>query len=239
MAAAYHIRFPLVPAKDSYQPLQKVLLLCCDNKNTDAVIRFPLCAYISSKTSTGNERSKVLNSLAPQHPAARALANGLLFNISWFAIVATHSNTLAPIIAGAHLLVHFMFFGTGRNEVLLILGITLVGLLLDNLMFAAGIFIVAGVPAPSPWWLSCLWPVLGTTLMHAFSTLQQRLILASIVGAAGGTASYMGGTRLSDIDFGDPIFGPMTIALIWAIAFPALLAAATWVSLRGVQANAN
>ena len=108
--------------------------------------------------------------------------------------------------------------------------------LLDSL---ATICDLAGVPAPSPWWLSCLWPVLGTTLMHAFSTLQQRLILASIVGAAGGTASYLGGTRLSDIDFGDPIFGPMTIALIWAIAFPAMLAAARCISLRGVQGDAN
>jgi hypothetical protein len=181
----------------------------------------------------------VLNSLAPQHPAARALVNGLLFNISWFAIVATHSNTLAPIIAGVHLLVHFMIFGKGKNEALLILGITLAGLVLDNLMFAAGIFTLAGVQAPSPWWLSCLWPVLGTTLMHAFSTLQQRLILASIVGAVGGTASYVAGTRLSDVAFGDPIFGPMSIALIWAIAFPVLLAAARWLSLRGVQVDAN
>lgn len=181
----------------------------------------------------------MLITFAPQHPASRALINGLLFNISWFAIVVTHSNTLAPIIAGMHLLVHFMLFGTRKNEVVLIAGITLAGLLLDNLMFAAGIFTVAGVPAPSPWWLSCLWPVLGTTLMHAFSSLQQRLILASIVGAAGGTASYLAGTRLSDIGFGDPIFGPMSIALIWAIAFPTLLTAATWISLRGVQANAD
>ncbi|MEH6611239.1 MAG: DUF2878 domain-containing protein [Halioglobus sp.] len=179
----------------------------------------------------------MLKSLAPQNPTARVLINGLLFNISWFAIVATHSNTLAPIIAGVHLLIHFKLFGARRNEVLLIVGITLAGLLLDKIMFAAGIFTVAGVSAPSPWWLSCLWPVLATTLMHAFSPLQQRLILASIVGALGGTASYLGGTRLSDITFGDPVFGPMSIALIWAIAFPALLATARWISMREVQGD--
>ncbi|MFT6955704.1 MAG: hypothetical protein ACJAYC_000705 [Halieaceae bacterium] len=180
----------------------------------------------------------MVNSLAPQHPVARAVINGMLFNISWLAIVATHSNTLAPIVAAVHLLIHFTIFGARRNEVFFIMGVTLAGLLIDNFMFAAGTFTVAGVPAVSPWWVSCLWPVMATTFMHAFSGLQQRLLLASIVGAIGGTASYVAGTRLSDITFGDPIIGPMTIALIWAIGFPALLAAARWISLREVQHDA-
>ncbi len=181
----------------------------------------------------------MLTTLTTKHPGLCALANGLLFNVSWFAIVSTHSDFLAPIVACVHLLVHFALFGRGLEELQLVLGISLVGIVLDKLLFIAGIFSVAGQATDAPLWLSCLWPVLATTLMHAFRTLQDRLALSAAVGAIGGTLSYLAGTRLSDISFNDPFWGPVAIAVLWAVAFPTLLVAARAMSLRGVSSHAG
>jgi hypothetical protein len=115
----------------------------------------------------------------------------------------------------------------------------LAGFLLDQVFFAVGIFTVSGKFSFAPLWLSCLWPVLATTLMHAFSGLQQRLLLASVIGAIGGAGSYGAGTRLSDVDFTSLFWGPIIMALTWAIVFPALMLAARLNMTRGTQTDAG
>jgi hypothetical protein len=153
----------------------------------------------------------------------RALTNGLMFNISWFAIVYMHSPYWAPATVAVHLLCHFSTIGRGIVEARFILGVTLFGLLLDQALFAAGVFLSPNSVAFAPLWISCLWPVLATTMMHAFSALQRRYILASIAGAIGGGGSYIAGTRLSDVDFGSPLWGPFFMAVLWSVLFPLLL----------------
>lgn len=150
------------------------------------------------------------------------IANGLLFNISWLAIVTSESALWAPLIAAGHVGLHYGVMGKGQRELLLIGGITLFGLLLDQFLFAAGLFTLQGQPGLAPLWLSCLWPVLATTLGHAFAGLQQRPVLASVLGAIGGGASYLAGTSMTAVDFGNPVSGLIAIAAIWALLFPAL-----------------
>jgi len=150
------------------------------------------------------------------------VANGLLFNISWLAIVSSESALWAPLIAMIHVALHYSVMGRGQRELMLIGGITLFGLMLDQFLFAAGLFTVHGQPALAPLWLSCLWPALATTLGHAFAGLQQRPVLASVLGAIGGGASYYAGTSMTAVDFGNPLTGLIAIAAIWALLFPAL-----------------
>jgi len=161
------------------------------------------------------------------------LANGTLFNISWLAIVLTHSSMLAPVIVLLHLAVHFRLFGHGMVEAKLILVVTAVGLLLDQTLFLAGVLTTADRALLAPIWLSCLWPVLATTLMHAFSGLQARPVFASLIGAIGGGLSYTAGTRLSDVEFVSTLWGPVTLAIAWAVLFPALLAGARLIAHQG------
>ncbi|NQX88728.1 MAG: DUF2878 domain-containing protein [Halioglobus sp.] len=149
--------------------------------------------------------------------------NGLLFNLSWFAIVVSHSPLIAPIIVLLHLFIHFRWFAYGIVEARFIIVVTAVGAVLDQILFFAGILTSYSHGPFAPLWLSCLWPVLATTLMHAFSGLQSRLALASVVGAIGGAGSYVAGTRLSDVAFTSFIWGPVVMAVAWAILFPALV----------------
>ena len=157
---------------------------------------------------------------------AYTLINGLMFNISWFAIVSTHSSTLAPLIASVHLVLHFKFLGRGWPEAAFVAGVTLLGIFLDQALFYIGVFSISAQPALAPAWITCLWPVVATTCMHAFSGLNNRLWLAVLFGGVGGAGSYLAGTSLSNVQFGSPTWGPWIMAVLWMGLFPALLSVA-------------
>jgi hypothetical protein len=162
-------------------------------------------------------------SAATDEPIACALVNGLMFNITWFAIVTTESMVVAPILATLHLLIHFLVMGKGFVELKVIAQVTLIGIVLDQLLFYLNVFTVEGVPALPPLWLSCIWPVLATTFMHAFAGLQTRYWLASAMGAVGGAFSFIAGTRLTSVAFESDLLGPVIIGALWAVLFPLLL----------------
>jgi hypothetical protein len=154
---------------------------------------------------------------------AATVVNGLLFNASWFAIIMTQSSVIATSVVALNLFVHWFLLANGRTEWQLIGIVTVAGVALDQLLFFLGVFNVAGQAALAPLWLSCLWPVFATTLMHAFSSLQGRVYVASAIGAVGGGLSYIAGTRLSDVEFGSPVWGAFIVGALWAVLFPLLL----------------
>lgn len=137
--------------------------------------------------------------------------------------MVTASAVVAPIVALVHLGVHALFIGLKKNEALFIGLVTAVGVILDQILFSANVFLVDGAASFAPVWLSCLWPVLATTFMHAFETLQKHLALAAVVGAVGGTLSYIAGTRLSNVEFASAEAGPLVIAALWFVVMPLLL----------------
>ena len=155
--------------------------------------------------------------------APRNIANATLFNLSWFAILLTQSSIVAIAIIIVHLFLHFTFIANVRREGLLIASVALIGALLDQLMFALGVFTLNGQAALAPLWLACLWPAFATTLRHAFAFLQDKPYAAALFGAVGGALSYVAGVRLTDVEFGSPLWGPVVVGLCWAVLFPLLL----------------
>jgi len=151
------------------------------------------------------------------------IINVVLFNISWFAIVLSQSALLAPMIVAIHLWLHWLVMGKGKDELRLIGGVTLCGVIVDQLLFKAGVFNLAGEPAMAPLWLSCLWPVFASTLMHSFVVFQNRIALSVVCGALGGALSYIAGVRMSAVDFASPLWGPLVLAVMWAFMFPLLM----------------
>jgi len=153
--------------------------------------------------------------------------------------VTTASAIVAPIVVLIHLGVHALFIGLKRQEPLFIGIVAVGGLALDHALFSVGIFLIQEAPAPAPLWLSCLWPVLATTFMHAFESLQHHLPLAAIVGAVGGAMSYIAGTRLSDVSFFDPLLGPALLGVVWFFLMPTLLVLASRASGGADDASAS
>ncbi len=151
------------------------------------------------------------------------IANAILFNLSWIGIVLTQSALIAPVIVVVHLLLHFRIMGKGKGELRLIVGATLCGAVIDQLLFKFGVFNIAGQPALAPLWLTCLWPLFATTLMHSFAAFQNRVLLATVFGAVGGVLSYSAGVRLSAVEFGSQLWGPIIVGVLWAVVFPLML----------------
>lgn len=150
-------------------------------------------------------------------------ANAILFNLSWFAIVITHSAVIAPAVVLLHCAVHVGLLGARRRELLLIFMVLALGLLVDQLLFRMGVFTILGQAASPPVWMTCLWPVLATTLMHAFKVFQHRPVLSALLGAVSGALSYTAGTRLTDVAFFSEVWGPVVLGGVWAVLFPLLL----------------
>jgi hypothetical protein len=150
-------------------------------------------------------------------------ASGILFNISWFIIISSQSSLWAPVVVVAHLLVHGALVGTVRGEGRFVVGVAIAGLLLDQILFLLGVFVGATEFLPAPLWLSCLWPVMATAIVHAFRPLHSRLLAAAVIGCFGGTLSYAAGVALTAINWGSGLWGPLAIALAWSIIFPLLL----------------
>ena len=149
------------------------------------------------------------------------IANAILFNLSWLAIVLTQSPVIAPLIVAVHLLLHYRVMPKG--ELRLIAGVTVGGAIIDQMLFKVGVFNLAGQPGLAPLWMTCLWPVFATTLMHSFAVLQNRVLLAAACGAVGGSLSYIAGVRLSAMEFASPLWGPVIVGILWAAVFPLLL----------------
>lgn len=151
------------------------------------------------------------------------ILNGLMFNATWLAIVVSESPVIAPAVALLHLLIHFAVMGKGFVELRVIGQVTLIGVVVDQLLFYFHVFNVQGQAALPPLWITCLWPVMATTFMHAFSGLQTRYALAALLGGIGGTASFIAGTRLTGVAFESALYGPIIIGAVWAVIFPLLL----------------
>lgn len=156
-------------------------------------------------------------------PLRDVLLNGLLFNLCWLAIVFSHNSLLAPVIVAAYLWLHATVVGCTRGEWRCLALVAAIGLLLDQFLFFAGVLVDSRVSLFAPLWLSCLWPVFATTLLHAFRSFRERPFIAAILGAVGGTGSYVAGVALSPISFGSEWGGPAVLAVLWAVLLPALL----------------
>ena len=150
------------------------------------------------------------------------LLNGALFNLSWLLIVTSQSALLAWTVAALHVGLHMLIMGRGRAEWLFILLMCGFGLVIDQLLFVAGVMrLESGGVAPL--WLSALWPVLATTSLHVFSGLRENMPLAAVLGAIGGLLSYRLGASLSSIALGAMPVSGIALALIWALLFPTML----------------
>ncbi len=154
---------------------------------------------------------------------AYRIANGILFNLCWLAVVGSESALLSWGLAIAVVTAHLYWFGKGMAELRLVLLVAVVGLLLDQLLFASGLLRIPGGSGFPPLWLSALWPLFAITLLHAFAGLGPHPWLAALLGAVAGYASYRLGATMSAIEFGDPLLTGVVLALLWAILFPLYL----------------
>lgn len=156
---------------------------------------------------------------------ARILINGALFNLAWLACVVlrNHWSLLAVVAAIAMYL--FMEEGHLRLRGAIVIAVAvLVGFAVDNAMLSEGLLIPVDTQAGdfAPFWMTSLWAILSTTFNIAFKPLQNKLVLAGIMGAISAPLTYLAAVRLGAAEFGVPAeFALAGLAVVWLLVFPA------------------
>ncbi len=161
---------------------------------------------------------------------ARQLANFAVFQCAWFAAVlgAAHGHPLwgtAAVLAA--MAWHVATAARPRVEASLLCAVGAIGFVVETAVVLQGhVVYPSGQPVSSlaPYWMVALWGLLGMALNVTVRWLKHRPLLASVLGAVAGPLSFVSGVRLGGAQFVDRTPALVTLACVWAVAMPILMA---------------
>ncbi|HEX9138647.1 MAG TPA: DUF2878 domain-containing protein [Steroidobacteraceae bacterium] len=170
--------------------------------------------------------------MKPQMSMVALLGNFIAFQAGWLACVlgAARGRVGLGVLVALLIVVVQLLLNPRPLRLLQLIGLTaLLGLIWDTLPPALGLmqYPASTWPAPvAPVWIVVMWMLFATTLGGVLRSLQQRLWLAALVGAAGAPLAYYGGARLGALTLTRPLPALLAEAVGWALLLPLLLVAA-------------
>jgi len=174
-----------------------------------------------------------VSGLPPRAPGLRLkLCNFACFQLAWLAAVmgAAHGHAvLGSLAVAAAVAWHLVVAQRASREAMLLIAVTLMGLAAETLQLRLGHIRYAGLPADANWpppWLLLLWTLLGTTFNLSMRWLRGRPLLAAALAGIGGPAAFVGGARLGAAELIDAPAALATLALVWSVLLPIMLALA-------------
>ncbi|MDG1752333.1 MAG: DUF2878 domain-containing protein [Thalassotalea sp.] len=145
------------------------------------------------------------------------LLNLLAFNFSWLGLVLI-GNTAIPFVL-LWLLVHIYKSKQRIAELKLIISVTIIGVCLDSVLVALGVFIFSE-SYMLPIWLIVLWSAFSGTIAHSLNFLTTNKKLQFIVGFIFPPFSYLAGASLSKVELGyKAITTYFILAPLWGCLF--------------------
>jgi hypothetical protein len=162
----------------------------------------------------------------------RTLINFAAFQVGWFASVlgaASDMPWLGPLVFLAVLSLHLTQAQRPDLEIGLVLACGIIGTWFDSLLVATGwVAYPAGQfsSVMAPYWIITMWMLFATTLNISMGWLRGKRVLAAVLGAIAGPASYYAGQRLGGIEFREPVFALLALGVGWAFLMPLVLALA-------------
>ena len=162
----------------------------------------------------------------------RLLANFVVFEAAWFACIVgvAHAapgwGTAAIVAAIAW---HLAISARPATELALVAILCALGLVAETLAVALGhVAYPNGQPLAwlPPYWLVALWGEFAIALNVTLRWLRGRPLLAAMLGAVFGPLSFLGGVRLGAASFVDETAALATLAVLWAIIMPLVVAIA-------------
>lgn len=158
------------------------------------------------------------------------LVNFVGFQACWFACVmgaGAGYPMLGPLVTAVWVGFHVGVSKARGREAAMIAIAGAFGTLVDTLLPAYGLYRFAGPPlagSSCPLWITALWMAFATTLHSSLGWLAGRPVLAAVLGAIAGPASYYAGVRLGAVRFAaNPALSAGAVAIAWGIALPGLL----------------
>lgn len=172
--------------------------------------------------------------------------NFIIFQVAWFACVVSAARQMEWIAVISIILaigIHLFLVQDRKAELQLVLTAGLIGLLLDSALISLGIFTPTSnwmSDNIAPLWLVSLWMLFAITLNHSLRWLQQRYLIAAVMGFIFAPVAYWAGQRLGALTFPSdqsPIISLLTIGACWIIITPLLLLASQFFSTRQLRPN--
>ena len=113
---------------------------------------------------------------------------------------------------------HLFFISKIKNELLLVIAISLIGISVDSILHKFGIFIFVDVIV-IPFWLIMLWGCFATTLCHSLKFIDKHLWFKIVAGLIA-PFSYLAGNQLGVVEFGHPfVITYLILGIIWSLLF--------------------
>ncbi len=156
----------------------------------------------------------------------KSLSNFILFQIAWFAAIVGGARGWPVLGSVPALLVVAIHLSMNRNhlkqELLLILGVTVLGVIVETGFVSLGALHYAGTNTNAvlpPIWIVALWFAFATLPHGSLSWLSGRLWLQLFLGAVLGPLSYVGGVKLGAATMPEPMIVALVIISVgWALA---------------------
>ena len=164
---------------------------------------------------------------------AAQIVNFTVFQVAWFAAVlgAAHRwSALGTACVAAAVGAHVALAPRPREELAFVGAVVAAGFLVESLVVVQGhIVYPSGQPVAwlAPYWIVALWALLATAPNVTLRWLKGRPLLAVLLGAICGPASFLAGVRLGGARFVDATAALATLAVTWAVLMPALMALST------------
>ena len=158
--------------------------------------------------------------------------NALIFQLVWFAAILLQQEAW-PYVS-ALLLLHFYLSPTRRQDLPLLVGVSLVGMLVDSALSLSGVFVFAD-QAVLPLWLAFIWFHFSVALNHSLAWLRRLpILLVAVIGSISGSLSYLAGYRLGAVELPlGALSSALIIGALWALALPAFVHFSVWLKRRG------
>ena len=162
-------------------------------------------------------------------PLATKLLNATIYQAGWFCCVlgaAWGFPIAGALIALLLATLHLLLAASWKNEALLMVAACLLGIVIDSIQQALGLFTFTRDPAWPFWlplWVFVIWAQFATLFHYALHWLSGRYLLAAMFGLIGGPLAYWSGIRIGAASFGDnPILTVVILAIVWALVTPLL-----------------
>ena len=155
-------------------------------------------------------------------PRWLSVINFLLIKVAWVACVV--GGTLPGSLVIALMLALCLYQGRWRRERNFVIGLALLGLILDSTWIHLGILDfgpntlqLSGLALPPPW-IVLLWVAVGLSLFEALGFFVRRPLLGAVIVGATAPLSYSTGAQFGAVTVPSaPML--MVIALVWVVVF--------------------
>ena len=157
------------------------------------------------------------------------LINFLVFQSAWFAAVLGAAHEL-PLWGTAAVLAafawHLAVSARPAEEAKLFAIVCLIGFVVETGNALLGhVSYPSGQPVANlaPYWMVALWGLLAIALNVTLRWVKRRYLLAAVLGALAGPASFVSGVKLGGAQFIHTAPALVIMACVWALLMPALM----------------